>query len=382
MAEPFPPLPPGSTIGILGGGQLGRMLAMAAARLGYRTHVYSPEPDPPAGHVATRTTIAGFDDAEALATFGRSIDVATFEFENVALDGFAALAAAAPIRPAPAVLAVAQDRAREKSFLNRIGVATAPWAPIAHREEAEATVAEVGFPCVLKTARWGYDGKGQAVLHGPEDLAPALDRLAAGRALPPLIVEAFVPFVREVSVLIARDARGNTASFDVVENRHKGGILDLSIAPARIAPETAAAARAAALRVAEAFDLVGLLCLELFVLADGSVLANEIAPRPHNSGHWTIEACAVSQFEQQVRAIAGLPLGDPSRHSDALMRNLIGEAILAFPRLLATPGLIPHHYGKGEVRAGRKMGHVTRLFPLGGLPDEAGIAAAFPDFAP
>lgn len=380
MADPFAPLPPGSTIGILGGGQLGRMLAVAAARLGYRTHVYSPEPDPPAGHVATRTTIASFDDAEALATFGRSIDVATFEFENVALDAFAVLEAAAPIHPAPAVLATAQDRILEKSFLNRIGVATAPWAPIAQREEAEAAVAEVGFPCVLKTARWGYDGKGQAVLHGPEDLAPGLDRLAAGRALPSLIVEAFVPFEREVSVLIARDARGNTASYDVVENRHEGGILDLSIAPARIGPETAAAACAAAHRVADAFDLVGLLCLELFVLADGSVLANEIAPRPHNSGHWTIEACAVSQFEQQVRAIAGLPLGDPSRHSDALMRNLIGEAITAFPRLLATPGLIPHHYGKGEVRAGRKMGHVTRLFPLGGLPDEAGIAAAFPAF--
>ena len=381
MAEPFPPLPPGSTIGILGGGQLGRMLAMAAARLGYRTHVYSPEPDPPASHVATRTTVAGFDDAEALARFGRSVDVATFEFENVALDAFPALEAEAPIRPAPSVLATAQDRRLEKLFLNRIGVATAPWTSIARREEAEAAVAEIGFPCVLKTARWGYDGKGQAVLHGPEDLPPALDQLAAGRALPPLIIEAFVPFVREISVLIARDAAGKTATFDVVENRHKGGILELSIAPARIAPKTADAARAAAWRVAEAFDLVGLLCLELFVLADGSVLANEIAPRPHNSGHWTIEACAVSQFEQLVRAIIGLPLGDPSRHADALMRNLIGEAIDAFLRLLATPGLIPHHYGKGEVRAGRKMGHVTRLFPLGALPDEGGIAAAFPALA-
>jgi len=378
MAEPFAPLPPGATIGILGGGQLGRMLAMAAARLGYRTHVFSPEPDPPAGQVATATTIAGFNDVEALARFGRCIDVATFEFENVALDAFDALEAEAPIRPARSVLAIAKDRIEEKSFLNRIGIPTAPWAPIVRREQAEDAVAEIGFPCLVKTARFGYDGKGQAVLHGPEDLAPALDRLAGAGPFRPLIVEAFVAFAVEISVLLARDGKGRMASFDVVENHHRDGILDLSIVPARIPPKTAAAAREAARRVAEALDLVGLVCLELFVLADGSALANEIAPRPHNSGHWTLEACAVSQFEQQVRAIAGLPLGDPARHSDALMRNLIGEGIAAFSRLLATPGLIPHHYGKSEVRPGRKMGHVTRLYPLGALPGEDGITAAFP----
>lgn len=377
MAEPRPSLPPGATIGIMGGGQLGRMLAVAAARLGYRAHVFTPERDSPASHVAFATTVAEYRDSTALARFGASVDVVTFEFENVDLDSFAVLEPLVPIRPAREIIAVAQDRIAEKSFLNRIGVATAPWAPIRSPEEAAAAVAKVGLPCVLKTARLGYDGKGQALLRGMEDLTPALDRLAAGGAFPALIAEAFIPFEREISVLVARDGAGAVALFDVVENRHRGGILDLSIAPARIAAGTAASAREAARRVAEAFGLVGLICLELFVLADGSVLANEIAPRPHNSGHWTIEACAVSQFEQQVRAIAGLPLGDPSRHADALMKNLIGEAIDAFPALLATPGLIPHHYGKAESRPGRKMGHVTRLYPLGRLPDEAGIASAF-----
>ncbi|MFQ3623021.1 MAG: 5-(carboxyamino)imidazole ribonucleotide synthase [Acetobacteraceae bacterium] len=377
MAEAPRPLPPGATIGIMGGGQLGRMLAVAAARLGYRAHVFTPDRDSPASHVAVATTVADYTDTDALARFGAAVDVVTFEFENVALDSFVVLETIVPIRPAREVIAIAQDRIAEKSFLNRIGVPTAPWTPILAPEEAVEAVARVGLPCVLKTVRLGYDGKGQAVLHGPEDLAPALDRLAAGGPLPALIAEAFIPFEREVSVLVARDRAGAVALFDVVENRHSGGILDLSIAPARITAATAAAARAAARTVAEAFGLVGLICLELFVLADGSVLANEIAPRPHNSGHWTIEACAVSQFEQQVRAIAGLPLGDPSRHSDALMKNLIGDAIDALPALLAAPGLIPHHYGKRESRAGRKMGHVTRLYPLGRLPDEAGIAAAF-----
>jgi 5-(carboxyamino)imidazole ribonucleotide synthase len=276
------------------------------------------------------------------------------------------------------VLATAQDRILEKSFLNSIGVPTAPWRPIRTPDDAEAAIDAVGLPAVLKTARFGYDGKGQALVRGKAEIAPALARLAPpGEAFPALIAEGFVPFAREVSVIVARDAAGNRAAFDLTENRHVNGILDLSIAPARVDAATAEAARDAAFAIAEAFALEGLICIEFFVTGAGEVLANEIAPRPHNSGHWTIEACAVSQFEQQVRAICGLPLGDPTRHADALMKNLIGAEIEALPALLATPGLIPHHYGKTGVRAGRKMGHVTRLYPRGELPDEAGILAAF-----
>lgn len=372
------PLAPGATIGIMGGGQLGRMLAVAAARLGYRAHVFTPEAGSPASLVSAETTVASYDDRDALARFAERVDVVTFEFENVGLDAFEVVEARVPIRPARRVLAIAQDRIAEKTFLNGIDVPTARWAPIRGREEVAAALETVGLPAVVKTARFGYDGKGQTVVRAEDEIAPALARLAPpARPFPTLIAEAFVPFAREVSVLVARDPAGNVATFDVVENRHRGGILDLSIAPARIDVATAATARRYALAVAEAFALEGLICIEFFVTGPGEVLANEIAPRPHNSGHWTIEACAVSQFEQQVRAICGLPLGDPAQHADALMKNLIGAEIAALPALLATPGLIPHHYGKTETRPGRKMGHVTRLYPLHGLPDEAGIAAAF-----
>jgi 5-(carboxyamino)imidazole ribonucleotide synthase len=375
MAEP---LAPGATIGIMGGGQLGRMLAIAAARLGYRAHVFTPEPGAPASLVSAGTTVAPYDDRAALAEFAARVDVVTFEFENVGLDAFEVVEARVPIRPSRSVLATAQDRILEKSFLNSIGVPTAPWRPIRTPDDAEAAIAAVGLPAVLKTARFGYDGKGQALVRGKAEIAPALARLAPpGEAFPALIAEGFVPFAREVSVIVARDAAGNRAAFDLTENRHVNGILDLSIAPARVDAATAEAARDAAFAIAEAFALEGLICIEFFVTGAGEVLANEIAPRPHNSGHWTIEACAVSQFEQQVRAICGLPLGDPTRHADALMKNLIGAEIEALPALLATPGLIPHHYGKTGVRAGRKMGHVTRLYPRGELPDEAGILAAF-----
>jgi 5-(carboxyamino)imidazole ribonucleotide synthase len=372
------PLAPGATIGIMGGGQLGRMLAVAAARLGYRAHVFTPEADSPASLVSAETTVACYDDRDALARFAGRVDVVTFEFENVGLDAFEVVEARVPIRPARDVLAIAQDRIAEKTFLNGIDVPTARWAPIRGREEVAAALDAVGLPAVVKTARFGYDGKGQAVLRAESEIAPALARLAPpDRPFPALIAEAFVPFAREVSVLVARDPAGRLAAFDVVENRHRDGILDLSIAPARIDAATAEAARRSAFAIAQAFALEGLICIEFFVTGPGEVLANEIAPRPHNSGHWTIEACAVSQFEQQIRAIAGLPLGDPARHADALMKNLVGTEIEALPALLATPGLIPHHYGKTETRAGRKMGHVTRLYPCGLLPDEAGIAAAF-----
>jgi 5-(carboxyamino)imidazole ribonucleotide synthase len=362
---------------MMGGGQLGRMAAVAAARLGYRVHVFAPEHDSPAAQVSSAATVADWHEADALARFAEAVDVVTFEFENVPGDALDLIAARVPVAPSPAALRTCQDRIAEKTFLEGAGVAVGPWAPVTAPGEAEAAVASVGLPCVLKTTRLGYDGKGQATLRSPADLGPALARLAgADGAFRPLVAEAFIDFACEVSVVVARDRAGRIAAYDTVENRHRNHILDLTIAPARAAPAVAAAAQAAARRVAEAIGLVGLLCVEFFVTRDGRVLANEIAPRPHNSGHWTIEACAVSQFEQQVRAVAGLPLGDPSRHSDALMKNLIGDEIEALPALLASPGLIPHHYGKAEARPGRKMGHVTRLFPRGGLPAEDGIAAA------
>jgi 5-(carboxyamino)imidazole ribonucleotide synthase len=363
---------------MMGGGQLGRMAAVAAARLGYRVHVFTPEADSPASQVAAAATVADWSDTAALSRFADAVDVVTFEFENVPGEALDLLAARVPVAPSPAVLRTSQDRIAEKTFLNGAGVATGPWAAITAPEAAGAAIATVGLPCVLKTTRLGYDGKGQATVRASGELAPALSRLAgADGAFRPLVAEAFIDFACEVSVVVARDRAGRTAAYDTVENRHRHHILDLTIAPARVPAQVAAAAQDAARRVAEAIGLVGLLCVEFFVTRDGRVLANEIAPRPHNSGHWTIEACLVSQFEQQVRAVAGLPLGDPARHADALMKNLIGDEIAALPALLATPGLAPHHYGKAEARPGRKMGHVTRLFPRGALPDEGGMAAAF-----
>ncbi len=366
-------LPANATIGIVGGGQLGRMSAMAAARLGYRCQILTPEPNSPAGQVSAGVTLGEYEDPAALRDFALHCDVITFEFENVSAEGLDLLAALRPVHPAPAVLRVSQDRIAEKAFLNGCGVGTAAWAPVESFAELEAAVARIGLPAILKTTRLGYDGRGQARLRRPDDLAPAFERL-----LPrPLILEGMVDFASEISVVAARAATGAYAAFDTVENHHRDHILDLTLAPARIPQATAAAAQAMAQRVAEALDLVGLLAVEMFVAADGTVLANEIAPRPHNSGHWTIDACPASQFELHIRAVAGLPLPAARRHSDAVMKNLVGprEAAL-WPQIVATPGLIPHLYGKTEARAGRKMGHVTRLFPRGGLPGEFGVTAA------
>ncbi len=366
------PLPPGATIGIVGGGQLGRMSAMAAARLGYRTHILSPEADGPAAQVATAITVADYEDEAALRAFAGAVDVVSFEFENVSAAGLDLLASLVPVRPSPAVLRISQDRLAEKTFLNGAGVKTAPWAAVSSLAELEAAVATLGLPAVLKTSRLGYDGKGQAVLRDPADLAPAFARLAPK----PLVLEGFVDFAAELSVVLARGADGAVSAFDTVENRHRDGILDLTFAPARVTQEAAAAARAAATRVAEALDLVGLLCVEFFLDREGFVLANEIAPRPHNSGHWTMDACPMSQFEAHVRAVAGLKLPPAMRHADAVMKNLVGpDEIGLWPRIVSAPGLIPHHYGKTEARPGRKMGHVNTLFPWGGLPGDAGVAA-------
>ncbi len=366
-------LAPNSTIGIVGGGQLGRMSALAAARLGYRCHILTSEPNSPAAQVCAGVTFGEYEDPKALRDFAAQVDVITFEFENISAEGLDLLASLKPVRPSPAVLRISQDRLLEKSFLNGAGVPTAPWRLVESLADLEMAVAALGFPAILKTTRLGYDGKGQAMLRGPDDLAAAFAELEPK----PLVLEGFVDFACEISVIVARGVDGEVAAFDVVENSHRDHILDVTLAPARIGDALALEAQALAITVAKALDLVGLLAVEMFVTSDGRVLVNEIAPRPHNSGHWTIDACSVSQFEMHIRAVAGLPLPAASRHSDAVMKNLVGEAETAmWPEIVATPGLIPHLYGKAEARPGRKMGHVTRLFPRGALPGPFGVADA------
>ncbi len=366
-------LPPGAVIGIVGGGQLGRMSAMAAARLGYRTNVLTDDVDGPAAQVATATTLGAHSDPDALRRFADAVDVVTFEFENVSADGLDLLSAIRPVRPDGAILRISQDRLAEKRFLADAGIPLAPWHPVETLASLDEAVDALGLPFVLKTTRLGYDGKGQRVLRDRSE------RLAAFEALSPhpLVAEGFVDFSCELSVMVARGLDGTVRCFDTVQNRHRRHILDLTLAPAPVPTAVAAEAQGLAVRIAEALCLVGLLGVEMFLAADGRLLVNEIAPRPHNSGHWTLDACPVSQFEMHIRAVAGLTLPPATRHSDALMKNLVGpEEIALWPEILATPGLLPHHYGKTEVRPGRKMGHVNRLFPRGALPGAFGIEAA------
>jgi 5-(carboxyamino)imidazole ribonucleotide synthase len=349
------------------------MSALAAARLGYRCHILTRETDSPAAQVSHAVTISDYSDPVSLRAFADAVDVISFEFENVSAEGLDLLASIRPVRPAPSVLRISQDRVDEKTFLNRAGVATAPWAPVGSRQELDDAVRRLGLPAVLKTTRLGYDGKGQAMLRTQQDLDAAWERLDPK----PLVLEGFVDFAQEISVVVARGADGSVSAFDTVENRHRDHILDLTLAPARIPVAVDEAAQAIGRRVAETLDLVGLLAVEMFVDSSGQVLVNEIAPRPHNSGHWTIDACPASQFELHIRAIAGLALPPATRHSDAVMKNLIGpEGMALWPAALARPGLIPHLYGKAAALPGRKMGHVTRLFPRGALPGDFGIAAA------
>ena len=351
-------LPPNATIGLVGGGQLGRMSALAAARLGYRCHILTREADSPASQVAAAATISDYHEPGPLREFAASVDVISFEFENVSAEGLDLLESLKPVRPSPRILRTSQDRVVEKSFLNDAGVPTAPWLPVSSLDELRAAAERIGLPAVLKTTRLGYDGKGQALLRQAGDLAAAFRTLSPK----PLILEGFVDFAQEISVVAARGADGSYAAFDTVENRHRNHILDVTLAPARIPEAVDRQAQAIARRVADALDLIGLLAVEMFVDSQGRVLANEIAPRPHNSGHWTIDACPASQFELHIRAIAGLPLPPAVRHSDAVMKNLVGpEETALWPAILATPGLIPHLYGKAEARPGRKMGHLTAL---------------------
>ncbi len=352
---------PDATIGILGGGQLGRMLAMAAARLGFKCHVMCPDPGSPAFDVVRRVTEADYSDKSALDRFADDVDVITYEFENVPAETAAFLSARKPVLPDPSVLAITQDRLTEKNFVAALGIATAPYRGVAAEAELAAALDAVGRPAVLKARRFGYDGKGQATLHPGDDPAAAW-RAVGGQ---PSIVEAFVRFEREISVVAARGQDGRIECFDVTENQHRDRILKISRVPAEVTPAVAAEARRIAERIAEAFGYVGVLAVEMFVIADGAghaVMVNEIAPRVHNSGHWTLDGCSVSQFEQHVRAVAGWPLAVPLRHGQAEMINLIGDEIADHRKWLDVPGACVHLYGKQVVRPGRKMGHVTRVF--------------------
>jgi 5-(carboxyamino)imidazole ribonucleotide synthase len=349
-------IPPGATIGILGGGQLGRMAAMAAARLGYRCHIFAPEAESPAADVAAAFTNAAWDDEAALASFAAAVDVVTLEFENVPVAAVERLAGSRPVRPGAEVLRVTQDRLAEKDFVRGLGIPVTDYARVESPADLAAARHRLGHG-VLKTTRMGYDGKGQLRIEADTDPEAAFTRLGQ----PVLIHEAWVDFALELSVVTARNPAGQQASYVPVENRHRHHILDVTIAPAPIPDELAARAVAMAERIATALALEGLLAVEMFLTKEGELLVNEIAPRPHNSGHWSIDACAVSQFEQQVRAVCALPLGDPTRFADAVMQNLIGRDVERWPELLAEPGARLHLYGKRETREGRKMGHVTRL---------------------
>ncbi|MGV6846859.1 MAG: 5-(carboxyamino)imidazole ribonucleotide synthase [Marinibacterium sp.] len=348
-------LAPGATIGILGGGQLGRMLAMAAARLGFRCHVFDPAPDAPAGQVA-RLTSAAYDDAQALARFADAVDVITYEFENIPTAALDLLETLRPIRPGREALRVSQDRLTEKRFLAGLGLATAPFADIPDPTALDAATATIGTPSILKTRRFGYDGKGQVRITDAAQTASALAELAGA----PAILEGVVAFDYEISVIAARGLNGDVMAYDPGENLHKDGILRTTTVPARLSTAQRTDAVLLAGRVLNALDYVGVMGVELFVTTRGLVV-NEIAPRVHNSGHWTEAACAVDQFEQHIRAVAGWPLADGHRHADVVMENLIGTDIDRLPDLAREPDTRLHLYGKSETRPGRKMGHVNRI---------------------
>jgi 5-(carboxyamino)imidazole ribonucleotide synthase len=349
-------LPQGATIGILGGGQLGRMLSVAAARLGFRSHVFEPAANPPAAHVADRVTTAGYDDAAALAAFAASVDVITYEFENIPTAALDLLEAAKPIRPNRRALAVSQDRIAEKDFLTGLGLSVAPYGAVDSLDDLHAALGRIGAPAILKTTRLGYDGKGQARLRTAEDAEAAFAAMGGAAA----VLEGFVNFSHEVSVIAARGIDGAVACYDPGENVHRDGILHTTTVPARLSAAQRADAVLIAARILNALDYVGVMGVELFVTPQG-LLVNEIAPRVHNSGHWTQNGCAVDQFEQHIRAVAGWPLGDGNRYADVVMENLIGDDVLRVPQIAGERNAALHLYGKAEARPGRKMGHVNRI---------------------
>lgn len=348
----------GATIGILGGGQLGRMLSVAASRLGFKTHIFEPGATPPAAHVADRVTTANYDDAEALNAFAQSVDVITYEFENIPTSALDILENIRPIHPNREALRVSQDRITEKDFLANLGLTPAPYAAVDTLADLEHAVTEIGLPAILKTRRFGYDGKGQARINTAADLGQAIADMAGQ----PAVLEGFVNFTHEISVIGARSENGDVSCFDPGENIHRGGILHTTTVPARLSKAQRMDAVLMAGRILNALDYVGVMGLELFVTPKG-LIVNEIAPRVHNSGHWTQNGCAVDQFEQHIRAVAGWPLGDGSRHSDVVMENLIGADMDRVPDLAKDPSVSLHLYGKAEVKAGRKMGHFNKIIP-------------------
>lgn len=369
--DPREPILPGATIGVLGSGQLGRMLALAARAMGYRVHVLSPGRDTPAGRVAQREVTAAYDDLEAVRDLARRVSVVTFEFENVGAAAADAAAELVPVRPAGRVLHVAQNRLREKTFLAENGFPVTPFRRVASCSELEAALGEIGTPAVLKTAGFGYDGKGQARIRRPEDAAGAWCKLFPG-GHGEAVLEAFVDFEREISVVGARGVDGSFVSYPPFHNEHRHHVLDVTTAPAPVAERVAGRAAELARGIFEALDVVGVLCVEMFVGHDGSLSVNELAPRPHNSGHLTIEACATSQFAQQLRAVCALPLGSAELLRPAAMANLLGDLWRDdepdWARALAVPGVALHLYEKDEPRPGRKMGHLTAV---AATPEEA-----------
>ena len=348
-------LPQGATIGILGGGQLGRMLSVAASRLGYRCHIYEPGASP-AGDVAYKVTTAPYEDEGTLRAFAASVDVITYEFENVPTSALDLLESLKPIRPNRRALAISQDRISEKSFLNDLGLQTAPWASVNSEADLHDAANKLGLPAILKTTRLGYDGKGQIKLEAKADIPAAWASMMNAAC----VLEGFVAFDREVSVIAARSLDGQVACFDPGENIHRDGILRSTTVPAKLTPGQRSDAVLLAARILNALDYVGVMGVELFVTPRG-LLVNEIAPRVHNSGHWTQSGCTVDQFEQHIRAVAGLPLGDGNRYADVVMENLIGDDVLRVPDLLKARDTAVHLYGKGTPRPGRKMGHVNRI---------------------
>lgn len=362
---------PGATIGVLGSGQLGRMFALSARKMGYRVHTFSPDRDTPTGQVADREIVASYEDLDAVHAFAREVSAVTFEFENVPAATAGAAAEHAPVRPSGGVLHVTQNRLREKGFLAEHGFPVAPFAPVRSREDLAAALVSIGCPAVLKTAGWGYDGKGQAVIRKASDSPAAWAALGLGET-GEAVLEAFVDFTLELSVVAARGEDGAFACWGALENHHSRHILDLTVAPARVPDETAARAVSLAEEILSALGVVGVLCVELFLARDGRLLVNELAPRPHNSGHLTFDAAVTGQFEQQLRAVCGLPLGSTALYRPAAMANLLGDlwaegepdwaAALSFPEVKL------HLYGKATARPGRKMGHLTAM---GATADEA-----------
>jgi 5-(carboxyamino)imidazole ribonucleotide synthase len=352
------PLQQGATIGILGGGQLGRMLSVAASRLGFKTHIFEPGTNPPAGQVADQVTTAAYDDTSALTAFANTVDVITFEFENIPADALDTLEKIRPVLPARNALATSQDRITEKEFLTNLGVEVAPYANIESDADVTAAMQSVGAPSIMKTRRFGYDGKGQSRLKSIDDGASAWNELGNT----PSVLEGFIDFSREISVIGARSQSGEVVCFDPGENVHRDGILHTTTLPASISGSQRMDAVLLTGKILNALDYVGVMGVELFVTPNG-LLVNEIAPRVHNSGHWTQNGCVIDQFEQHIRAVAGWPLGNGERHSNVVMTNLIGDEVLDVETLSADASVGVHLYGKAEAKAGRKMGHVNKISP-------------------